>query len=147
MSSKKIIGRYDFADFPLLGLEDIAVKVDTGAYTSSIHCHLIKEIMVGNEIAIKFNLFDPTHENYNEKEFVVKQFETKRIKSSNGQEEIRYIIQTSIRLFNADYPIMLSLSERGDMKYPVLLGRKLLNKNFIVDTSKYRLSAKLKKNK
>ena len=38
---KKVIGRIDKADFPLLGLFDIDVKIDTGAYTSSIHCHKV----------------------------------------------------------------------------------------------------------
>ena len=37
--AKKTIGRIDKADFPLLDIYDIDIKIDTGAYTSSMHCH------------------------------------------------------------------------------------------------------------
>ena len=41
---KITIGRSDKADFPELSLFDIDLKVDSGAYTSSIHCTDIQEI-------------------------------------------------------------------------------------------------------
>ena len=40
---KIVIGRFEKADFPLLDLENISIKIDTGAYTSSIHCDNIVE--------------------------------------------------------------------------------------------------------
>jgi hypothetical protein len=58
------------------------------------------------------------------------------------------MIQTEIIIFGKTYPIYLTLSERKEMKYPILLGRKFLNKKFIIDTAKKNLSHKLKyKNK
>jgi len=54
------------------------------------------------------------------------------------------MIQTEITIFNRTYPIYLTLSERKDMKFPILLGRKFLNKKFVIDTSKTNLSHKLK---
>ena len=56
------------------------------------------------------------------------------------------MIQTTIIIFNKTFPIYLTLSERKDMKYPILLGRKFLNKKFIIDTAKKNLSHKLKNN-
>ena len=41
--TKKILGRVDKIDFPKLNLFDIDVKIDTGAYTSAIHCSKIIE--------------------------------------------------------------------------------------------------------
>lgn len=145
MKNKFLLGRTDYADFPELGLENIAVKIDSGAYTSSIHCHQIEEIITENSRTIKFNLLDPSHGNYNDKEFTFSNYKKKSIKSSNGQYEFRFVIKTKIILFNIEYPIELSLTERGEMKYPVLLGRKLLNGKFTIDTAKYNLSAKHKK--
>jgi len=142
--SKLLIGRKDFADFPEFGLENIAVKTDTGAYSSSIHCHHIEEIEKDGEKAIQFRLLDPNHEEYNEKLFCTKKYTIKTIKNSFGGTEDRYIIATNIILFGNLYPIKLSLSERGEMKYPVLLGRELLNKNFNVDTDRTNLSFKKK---
>ncbi|MGB5394558.1 MAG: RimK/LysX family protein [Lutimonas sp.] len=142
--SKLFIGRKDFADFPEFGLENIAVKTDTGAYSSSIHCHHIEEIVKDGEKAIQFRLLDPNHEEYNEKLFCTRKYAIKTIKNSFGGTEDRYIITTNIILFGNFYPIKLSLSERGEMKYPVLLGRELLNKNFNVDTDRTNLSFKKK---
>ena len=43
---KTTIGRVDKADFKELSLEDIDIKIDSGAYTSSIHCSNIEEITI-----------------------------------------------------------------------------------------------------
>jgi hypothetical protein len=56
-------------------------------------------------------------------------------------------VETTIVIFDEEFPIELSLSERSDMKYPVLIGRKLLNRRFVVDTSKKYLSHKLNQKK
>ncbi|GAB4254116.1 MAG: hypothetical protein Kow0079_10190 [Vicingaceae bacterium] len=144
MHPKLVIGRVDKADFPEFGLEDISIKIDTGAYTSSIHCHHIKEIITNEGKKVIFQLLDPEHPDFNNKTFSSKHYKKKLIKSSNGNKEERFIIQSEIVLFKTAFPIELSLSERGEMKYPVLIGRKLLNSNFIVDTSKKNISFKQK---
>lgn len=140
----KIIGRVDKVDFPELDLKNIDIKVDTGAYTSSIHCHEITEVEINGIKHIEFKLLDPSYPKYNDKVFKVKNYEVKSVKSSFGDTEQRYIINTIIVIFENNYPIKLSLSERSDMKFPVLLGRRFLNKQFIVDTSLKNLSSKLK---
>lgn len=145
MQIKTIIGRRDKADFPELKLMDIDCKVDTGAYTSSIHCHHIQECVVQGEKYIEFYVLDPSHSNYNEEKFQTKNYKKKRVKNSFGKSEQRFIVETMITIFGEDYPIELSLSERRDMKYPILIGRKLLKDRFIVDISKYDLSFKLKR--
>ena len=143
----KIIGRIDKADFPELFLSNINIKVDTGAYTSTIHSHHIKEIVIDGEKHIEFQLLDPTHSKYRDEIFKTKRYKKKRVKNSFGKSEQRFVVETIIVIFEEEYPIELSLSERSDMKYPILIGRKLLNKRFIVDTSKQNLSFKLKKKK
>ncbi|QTE22693.1 ATP-dependent zinc protease family protein [Polaribacter cellanae] len=141
---KITIGRSDKADFPELSLSEIDVKIDSGAYTSSIHCSDIKEIAVNGEPFIQFTLLDPEHPFYNNKEFTFKNYASKVVKSSNGISEKRFMIRTEIVIFNKTFPIYLTLSERKDMKFPVLLGRKFLNKKFVIDTIKKNLSYKLK---
>ncbi len=141
------IGRIDKADFPELNLQNIKVKVDTGAYTSSIHCHDVKEVESEGEKYIEFEILDPSHPEYENKVYKVKGYKEKAIKSSNGTTEQRFIIKTIIAIFNEKLPIELSLSERSDMKFPVLIGRKFLNNRFIVDTSLTNISFKLKMKK
>ena len=138
---KTTIGRIDKADFPELHLVDIDLKIDSGAYTSSIHC---SNIEVEGANFIKFTLLDPEHDFYNNKEFSTKNYASKMVKSSNGISEKRFLIETEIVIFNESFPIHLTLSERKDMTFPILLGRKFLNKKFVIDTSKKDLSFKLK---
>lgn len=141
---KLTIGRFDKADFKEFSLFDIDVKIDSGAYTSSIHCSDIKEISIDGENFIKFTLLDPKHPFYNNKEYSTKNYSTKLVKSSNGVTQKRYLIQTDIFIFNTTFPIYLTLSERKSMKFPVLLGRKFLNKRFVIDTSRTNISHKQK---
>lgn len=138
---KKIIGRIDKADFPTLDLFDIAIKIDTGAYTSSIHCH--KVLIIEDELICLF--YDEGHPYYNGKEFKFKEFSTTKVKSSNGIVQNRYKVKTSIIIFNKTYSISLTLSTRDDMKYPILIGRKFLSKKFIVDVNQKYISYNQKK--
>lgn len=126
---KKIIGRTDKVDFPLLELKGIDAKIDTGAYTSSIHCIDIREV---NQ-SLQCSLLDATHPEYNGKRFTFKNYDITAVKSSNGKVEIRYIIRTQIIVFGKNYPITLTLSSRDDMRFPVLIGRKFLSGKFLVD--------------
>ncbi len=128
---KKVIGRIDKADFPSLDLFDIDIKIDTGAYTSSIHCHKV----VVEDGVLKCLFYDEGHPHYNGKEILFKTFTKAKVKSSNGIVQNRYKVKTTIILFDKKYSINLTLSTRDDMKYPVLIGRKFLSKKFIVDVN------------
>lgn len=141
---KRIIGRIDKADFPEFSIEDIDIKIDSGAYTSSIHCSNISEIVVNDEKMLKFTVLDAKHPQYNSKVYTTKKYTSKKVKSSNGISEARFMIQTKIIIFNKSYSIHLTLSERKDMKFPILMGRKFLNTKYIIDTTKQNLSHLLK---
>lgn len=142
-SNKKIIGRRETVDLPEWELYEMDAKVDTGAYTSSLHCHHIELHEDDNGFKkVRFNLLDPSHEAYNDKLFTLPIFDEKDVKSSNAQKERRYIVKTSLILFGSHYDIELSLTDRTEMKYPILLGRRFLRKKFIVDVSKVNVSLK-----
>ena len=135
-SKKTIIGRFDKADFPVLDLEGISVKIDTGAYTSSIHCDEIVE----KDDVLYCKFLDEEHDQYNGKEFIFKDYDIIYVRSSNGMIQKRYQIESKIKLFNKIYKISLSLSSRQEMRFPVLLGRKFLSNKFIVDPQLIDLS-------
>ena len=124
----KIIGMVDKADFPELGLYGISCKTDTGAETSSIHCSRVKLIEVDGVDKLKVKLLDPKHPDYEDKEFVFDKFFEKNVKSSNGIAETRFVIESKIVLFGEPYDVELTLADRGEMRFPVLLGRKFLCK-------------------
>ncbi|WP_103069268.1 ATP-dependent zinc protease family protein [Aquimarina sediminis] len=126
---KKIIGRTDRVDFPLLELKSIDAKIDTGAYTSFIHCTDIREV----DQTLQCTLLDATHSEHNGRRFTFKNYDITAVKSNTGKIEMRYAIRTQISVFNETYPIILTLSPRDDMRFPILIGRKFLSGKFLID--------------
>lgn len=132
---KDIIGRTMLVDLPKFGFIGIPAKVDTGAYFCSLHCHEIEEREIDGVNKLCFKLLDPSHPEYREKEIRFKKFERKNIKNSFGDSEERYAVRTILRLNNRRIRTYITLTDRGSMKYPMLIGRKLLKNKFIVDVS------------
>jgi len=137
----KVIGRSDRVDLPQLGLKNIHAKIDTGAYTSSIHCDRA-EIVNGR---LEFVLLDGEHPQYNNQVFVFDKFDQRNVKNSFGEVECRFVIETTIVIHGEEIFTEFTLSNRGLLKFPVLLGRKILRDRFVIDVTKKDLSFKEKK--
>ena len=144
MREKKVIGRYDKIDLPDLHLFELDAKIDTGAYSSAIHYHHAEIIEKDGKEVLHFTLLDPTHPDYNDKSFYFEKFDRRNIKNSFGDSEMRFVIHTKITLFGKNFETDFSLSDRGSLKFPILLGRKLLQMGFVVDVAKSNLSYKQK---
>lgn len=145
--SKITIGHNDKIDLPEMNLLNIDAKIDTGADGSSIHCHHIKIIRRKGIRMLHFILLDPTHKDYNNRSFYFDEFKQRSIKNSFGDSEKRYIIKTQVLIFGKKMLTEFSLSYRGNLTYPILLGKKFLYRKFIVDVSKYNLSYRRKMKK
>ena len=137
----KVIGRIDQIDLPEFGLENIPAKIDTGANRPAIHCSKIEHVMHAGEDCIAFHI-PLVSEGVGV--FYRNDFFKKNIKSSSGHVEERYIIKTWVIIFGKRYHTTFSLTDRAEMKYPILLGRKLLKSKFTVDVAQENLSFKLK---
>lgn len=133
---KLTIGRIDKIDFPDWGLLDIDAKIDSGAYTSSIHCENIHAYYQNGSHAVRFTVYTGDKAVTQ----LSKVYESKQVKNSFGQVEYRYLVKTAICLFGKNYVIELALTDRSSMKYPVLIGRKVLRDRFIIDVTKRNLS-------
>lgn len=146
MSEKlRIIGRRDRIDLPGLGYWDIKAKVDTGAYGSAIHCSHIKVVRRKGKNCLSFMLLDPEHPEFREEVHFAAHFSEKMVKNSSGEGEQRYIIKTEVVVFGKSITTDFSLTDRRDMKYPILLGRKFLRRRFMVDVRQKDLSYHLKR--
>lgn len=142
---KQIIGRREVANLPEFGLDHVDVKVDSGAYTSSIHVMHCKEVPGENGNLLEVIFLDDRHAAFDNVKHYFETFRIKKVKSSTGQEQLRYFIKCTIEILGRKIKTEFSLTERKGMKYPILLGRKLLNNRFIIDTSLVNVS-KLKQN-
>lgn len=124
----KLIGRREFVDFPLLEINKVEAKIDTGAYTCAIHCNNIFLEIQGEKQILTFQLLD-------DRIYRFEEFTRKKIKNSFGEMEERYIIKTLIVIGRKKIKTTISLSDRENMRYPVLIGRRLLKGKFIIDVN------------
>jgi hypothetical protein len=109
----------------------VRAKIDTGAYTGALHCTKIEEVEGPEGKILHFSPFDKPKKRFSTDSFVVS-----HVKSSNGKTENRYFITTDIAIDGQTYPILLSLANRSEMKWPVLIGRRFLRThNFVVDAT------------
>ena len=132
MNSKITLGAFEKVAFPEFTLLGVMAKIDTGAFTGALHCTKIYEDDTPAGKVLRFSPFD-----HPEVEIVKDDFVVRHVKSSNGKREKRYFISTEITIQGETYPITLSLANRSEMKWPVLIGRRFLRKNqFLVDVTK-----------
>lgn len=132
----RLIGRREFADFPNLGLSGIEAKIDTGAYTSALHCTDIEVKSENEKNVLCFRVFDDSHPEFFEKVHRFEEYSRKVIKNSFGEMEERYVIKTLVRFGGKKISCTLSLSDREGMRYALLIGRRLLKAKFVVDVNK-----------
>ncbi|HLZ14944.1 MAG TPA: RimK/LysX family protein [Candidatus Saccharimonadales bacterium] len=130
-----IIGSIEIVHFPELGIMNVPVKIDTGADASSLWASSVQVTPEG----LRFMLFAPGSHLYTGKEILAEDFRIISIKNSFGQSEFRYKVKLLVRIGDRRIRGWFSLSERENMKYPVLLGRRLLKNKFLVDVSKIRV--------
>ena len=135
------LGRHDRVDLPELGLENLHAKIDTGAYSCSLHCSSAQII----EGRLEFILLDEEHPEFTGMKFVHDHFTERLIKNSFGEVEKRFVIQTSIKIFNEEVVTSFSLSNRGTLKFPILIGRKLLRNRFMIDVRRVNQSYRYKR--
>lgn len=132
---KIIIGRIEKIGFPNWSIDELDAKIDTGAYTSSLHCHHIRVVAKEDGKHVQFSIFDPKHPSYQNKVFDSKLEKIRKVKSSNGTVQNRYTIKEVAVFAGKKRTIELTLTDRSAMKYDLLLGRKFLS-TFLVDVSK-----------
>lgn len=135
----------DIVDLPGLALFDVQAKIDTGAFTSSLHCKKVNVVRVGVRDRLSFWVIDKTGQPA--RKFYSDDFSQRMIRNSFGVSEMRYVIKTRITLFGRTFKTEFTLADRERLKNPVLLGRKLLRNRFLVDVSQTNLSYQLKKSR
>ena len=120
-----------------LELFDLDAKVDTGADSNALHCD---DVFIDDENFVHFTLLDEVHPSYHGKKMKMPIYKVKKVKSSNGSVVLRPSIKVVVHFFGKKYKTVISLTNRADMKYPMLIGRRFLANKFLVDVSKEYLA-------
>ncbi len=131
--NKQLVGVTELCDLPDFHIQNLHVRVDTGAKTSSLHVDNIQEYQEDGKLWVSFDI----HPDYHNVDYIVRKSSKVRdirtIKSSNGTKEKRYVIDTIIEMGTQQWPIELTLTDRSGMTYLMLLGREAMMGRLIVD--------------
>jgi hypothetical protein len=138
------VGWREWVALPELGVEHIKVKVDTGARTSALHAFSIKPFKKEGKHWLNFDL----HPLQNRGDLVIKcQAEVKDIRwvtDSGGHRERRYVIITPLILGGKFWPIEITLTNRDNMRFRMLLGRTAIHNRLLVNPAASYLAGKYK---
>lgn len=131
MTTKILVGAKETIDLPDLGLFGIATRIDTGAQTTALHVdHICENAETGY---IDFEFHPDSHDVKKTIKCSAKVLQKKRVKSSNGDRERRYIINTKAMMGELEWTIRLSLTNRSSMNHLMLLGREAMKGYMTVD--------------
>ncbi len=140
-----VIGWREWLSLPDLGIRKIKAKIDTGARTSSLHAFDIKEFEVGKKTYVSFKVHPIQRDNSrvikSEAELVAK----RKVKNSGGKVTLRPVIITTINIGGMTWDIELTLINRDEMGFRMLLGREAVRGHLLVNPgNSYILGAKPK---
>ncbi len=135
-TQKEIIGRLEYIAIPDFNLTNVEAKIDTGAYNGAIHVSLVNEFEKDDKRWIRFVILDNAHPEFSDQVYETDEFIERRVRSSNGELQHRYAVTVTLVLKGKQIKTTLGLSNRKDLRYPILIGRKIIKKHFIVDPSK-----------
>lgn len=130
---KTRIGWREWVGFPELGIDRIKAKIDTGARTSAVHAFRVRKLDDVDEPRVEFFLHPVQRKRHPEIRCVAPITDERIVTSSNGEHETRYVIITSMRLGDKIRSIELTLSDREQMGFRLLIGRAAIRDSCVVD--------------
>lgn len=142
-----VIGWREWVALPQLGIARVKAKIDTGARSSSLHAFDVEEFDKNGRRFVRFRVH-PIQRNstitaYAEAEVL----DYRNVKSSSGQKSLRPVIRTEIEALGQRWLIIVTLANRDEMGFRMLLGREAVRGRFLVDAGRSYYGGKPKRPK
>lgn len=134
--SSTVAGWREWVSLPGLGVDWIKVKLDTGARSSAIHAFDLEERYDGDAHLVRFSIHPWQR---SEEDAVVVEapvLEKRAVRSSNGQSEDRLVVPLTVRLMGQEIVTDVTLSNRDEMGFRMLIGRSALEQGILVDSAR-----------
>lgn len=142
---KRIIGWREWIYLPDLDVGRIKAKIDTGARTSALHAFKITPFSRDGASYVRFAVHPVQRERSPEISCVARVIDYRAVTDSGGRVEHRYVIRTSLKLGTTRWPIELTLANRDQMGFRMLIGRQVLRRRYLVDSGRSFIARRKKK--
>lgn len=147
MNGKKALGWREWIGFPEFNIPRIKAKIDTGARTSALHAFIVTPFIRDETPWVRFAIHPQQGSTDNVVECEAPVKEQRVVRDSGGHEELRYVIDTLIRIGDDVIRAEVTLTDRDSMTFRVLLGRTALGANYVIYPDRSYLQSKARARK
>ncbi len=145
-SELPVIGWREWVKLPELNLPRIKAKVDTGARSSSLHAFDVVTFEREGQEFVRFSV-QPAQRSSESIVVEAPLLEHRHVRSSSGKRTHRPVILTPIEVLGQTWPIELTLANRKQMGFRMLLGREAFRGRALVDAGRSYYSGRPKRKK
>jgi len=135
MKALPVVGWREWVEFPLWVREPVKAKIDTGALTSALHARKLTTFQRDGQEWARFRLSPNQRSTAGSSTIETRITEWRHVRSSNGKSTKRPVVDAHIRCGTRVWNIELTLVDRSQMGFRMLLGRQALRRRFVVDPS------------
>jgi hypothetical protein len=132
-TSYGIIGWREWVALPELGVHAIKAKVDTGARSSALHAFELERFEREGIAMVRFQAHPMQRDDRHIVTVEAVLLEERMVRNSGGQEELRPVIETKVQIGSQSWAIELTLTNRDQMGFRMLLGRQAVRRRYWVD--------------
>ncbi len=136
-----VIGWREWLALPDLGIPAIKAKIDTGARTSALHAFEVEPFRRAGKSMVRFVVHPKQRSTLRGVRAESELLGQRNVRNSGGQVERRPVILASVQLNERVWTIELTLTNRDEMGFRMLLGRQGLRDLFLVDPARSFLAA------
>jgi ribosomal protein S6--L-glutamate ligase len=133
VGKKIIVGSEEWCALPQINIPAIKARVDSGAKTSALHAVNITPYKKNGNPWVSFEVHPLQNDGKTTIHCEAPVFDKRRVKSSSGQSEKRFVIKIAISIAEDTWEIEVTLTNRDSMGYRMLLGRQAMSGKMLVD--------------
>lgn len=132
----KFVGWREWVALPDVQIDWVKAKIDTGARTSSLHAEDVEVFSENGIDRVRFTVAPWQNSNLDTKRSTAHLVDSRSIRSSSGEAEERPVILTTVRIADVEVQAEITLTNRDEMGFRMLIGREALRQRFAVDSGR-----------